>query len=94
MPAPPPGSAFQLGGDPPGRHFHLLARPGGNADGNRHTHEDLPVLIAGGAGGRIAGGRHVVYPAETPMTNLYVTLLDYMGVPVDSLGDSTGHLAL
>jgi hypothetical protein len=66
----------------------------GLSDGDRHTHEDLPVLVAGGANGRIAGGRHLVVPPETPMTNLYLTLLDYLGVPADSLGDSTGRLAL
>jgi hypothetical protein len=66
----------------------------GLSDGDKHTHEDLPVLIAGGANGRIAGGRHVVYPAETPMTNLFLTLLDHIGVPAQSLGDSTGRLAL
>jgi len=66
----------------------------GLSDGDRHTHEDLPVLVAGGANGKIAGGRHVVYPADTPMTNLFLTLLDQMGVSVPSLGDSTGRLAL
>ena len=66
----------------------------GLADGDRHTHEDLPVLVVGGANGTIAGGRHLVCPPETPMTNLYLTLLDYMGVPAESLGDSTGRLAL
>jgi len=66
----------------------------GLADGDRHTHEDLPVLMAGGANGKIAGGRHLVCPPETPMTNLYLTLLDHMGVAAESLGDSTGRLAL
>ena len=66
----------------------------GLADGDRHTHEDLPVLVAGGANGKIEGGRHLVVATETPMTNLYLTLLDYMGVPAESLGDSTGRLAL
>ena len=63
----------------------------GLADGNRHTHEDLPVLIVGnGAGLRL--GTHVVYPQDTPMTNLYLTLLDKVGVRTESLGDSTGAL--
>jgi hypothetical protein len=52
------------------------------------------VLVAGGANGTIAGGRHLVCPPETPMTNLYLTLLDRMGVAAESLGDSTGRLAL
>lgn len=54
----------------------------------------LPVLVVGGANGMIQGGRHLVVPSETPMTNLYLTLLDHMGVAGDSLGDSTGRLAL
>jgi uncharacterized protein DUF1552 len=61
------------------------------ADGDKHTHTDLPVLVAGGGGG-IRGGRHVRYPTETPMTNLYLSLLERMEVPVESVGDSTGKL--
>ena len=61
------------------------------ADGDKHTHNDLPVLVAGGGGG-IRGGRHVRYPSETPMTNLYLSLLERMEVPVASVGDSTGRL--
>jgi hypothetical protein len=66
----------------------------GLSDGDRHTHEDLPVLVAGGANGAIAGGRHLAAPPETPMTNLFLTLLDQAGVRVDALGDSTARLAL
>ena len=74
---------------------HVVVTYGsGLSDGDKHTHEDLPLLIAGGANGKIAGGRHVVYPADTPITNLYLTLLDHIGVPVQSLGDSTGRIAL
>ncbi len=63
----------------------------GLSDGNRHTHEDLPVLLAG-RGGNLAAGTHVVCPKGTPMTNLYLTLLDRVGVREESLGDSTGRL--
>ena len=66
------------------------------SDGNTHTHEDLPVLLAGGGAGQIRGGRHLRYPKETPMANLLLTLLDRMGVPAEKVGDSTGkveHLA-
>ena len=63
----------------------------GLSDGDRHTHEDLPVLIAGGG---LKTGRHVVCPPETPMTNLYLTLLERLGVEESSLGDSTGRLSL
>jgi hypothetical protein len=63
----------------------------GLSDGNRHLHEDLPVLVVGGGGG-FRGNNHIVYPKDTPMTNLYLTLLDRMGVPAEQLGDSTGRI--
>ena len=63
----------------------------GLADGDRHTHEDLPVLVVGGG---LGNGRHLACPAETPMTNLFLTLLDRMGVRQETLGDSTGRLSL
>lgn len=63
------------------------------ADGNRHTHHDLPILLAGRGGGSIQSGRHIVYPTETPLNNLFLSLLDRMEAPVDTLGDSTGRLA-
>jgi uncharacterized protein DUF1552 len=63
----------------------------GLSDGNRHTHNDLPVLVTGGgAGFRL--GRHVSYAKDTPMTNFYLTLLDRMGVHEETIGDSTGRL--
>ena len=64
----------------------------GIGDGNRHTHHDLPVVLAGSGGGSLHPGRHVRYAAETPMNNLYLSLLDRVGVPADTLGDSTGKL--
>jgi Protein of unknown function (DUF1552) len=63
----------------------------GLADGNRHTHEDLPVLLAGHGGG-FRLGRHIVHPKDTPMTNLYLTLLDRIGVQPEKIGDSTGRI--
>lgn len=58
-----------------------------------HSQHDLPIVLAGGAAGRIAGGRYVVYPGDTtPLTNLYLTMLDKVGVPTEKLGDSTGKL--
>jgi hypothetical protein len=63
----------------------------GLSDGNRHTHEDLPVLMVG-RGGNFRTGQHVVYPKGTPMNNLFLTLLDRMGVPTEQLGDSTGPI--
>lgn len=64
----------------------------GLADGNQHTHNDLPVAIAGGGNGALRPGRHVRYPKETPMTNLYVAMLDHMGITPEHIGDSTGEL--
>jgi hypothetical protein len=64
----------------------------GISDGNRHKHHDLPILLAGGAGGALKSGRHLVYPTETPLTNLYRSMLDKMGAPVKQIGDSTGML--
>lgn len=61
-------------------------------DGDRHNHNDLPVLLAGGGSGRIDTGRHVVYPKDTPLNNLFLSMLDCMGVSADRLGDSTGKL--
>src|SRR5260221_277797 len=62
------------------------------ADGNAHTHHDLPLVLAGGATCNIKGGRHIRYEDQTPMNNLLVTMLDKAGVPADTLGDSTGKL--
>jgi hypothetical protein len=64
----------------------------GLSDGNRHTHEELPVLLAGRADGSLKPGRHIVYKENTPITNLYLTLLDRAGVNPDTIGDSTGNL--
>jgi uncharacterized protein DUF1552 len=71
----------------------VLLYGSGISDGNLHTNENLPVLIAGGGLG-VKGGRHLRYPAGTPMANLYLTILDKLGTPVDNLGDSTGKLDL
>ncbi len=62
------------------------------SDGNQHLHHDLPIVLAGGGGGRIVRGRHLRYPRETPMNNLLLSVLDLAGVPTDQLGDSTGRL--
>ena len=64
----------------------------GLGDGNRHTHENLPILVAGRGGGSLKPGRHIAYTSETPVANLYMTLLDRAGVHPDSIGDSTGKL--
>jgi hypothetical protein len=63
-------------------------------DGNLHLYKDLPVLLVGGGVGGIRGGRHIRYAEDTPMANLYLTLLDKLGVSLESFGDSTGRLDL
>jgi hypothetical protein len=62
------------------------------ADGNAHQHNNLPTVLAGRANGTLHPGRHIRYADETPITNLYVSMLDRMGVPVEQIGDSTGRL--
>ncbi|MCH7918618.1 MAG: DUF1552 domain-containing protein [Planctomycetes bacterium] len=64
----------------------------GISDGNRHNNENLPIVIAGKAGGTIRTGRHVRYDFETPMSNLFLSMMDRMGVHADTFGDSTGRL--
>ena len=62
----------------------------GLSNSDRHTHGPLPTVVVGGRLSAIKGGRHLVYPEGTPLTNLHVTLLDKVGVPVDRFGDSNG----
>jgi hypothetical protein len=68
------------------------------SDGNRHNHDDLPVVLAGHAGGALTPGRHVAYPTgfrdpKEKMANLLVGMLEAAGIPGATLGDSTGPLA-
>jgi hypothetical protein len=72
----------------------MVVYGGGISDGDRHTHENLPIVLVGGRGAGLKGGRHVVYDKTTPLTNLYMTLLDRVGVREESIGDSTGKLEL
>lgn len=62
------------------------------SDGNAHTHHDLPLVLVGGAGCNVKGGRHIRYPKETPMNNLLLTMLDKAGVQAQTLGDATGKI--
>jgi hypothetical protein len=70
----------------------MIVYGSGLGDGNRHNHDNLPVLVAGKGGGTIQTGRHVRLAKETPMTNLFMSMLDRVGAPVDRIGDSTGLL--
>ena len=64
----------------------------GISDGNLHFHLDLPTLLVGGGAGHVKGGRHLRYATDTPLSNLYVAVLDKLGLPVETFGDSTGSL--
>jgi hypothetical protein len=70
----------------------LIVYGSGIADGNAHAHHDLPVLLAGKGGDTIQTGRHVRYPKDTPMTNLYLSMLDRVGASTSRIGDSSGLL--
>ena len=69
----------------------VLLYGGGISNSDRHTHGPLPTLLLGGGSGTLKGGRHLVYPEDTPLTNLQLTLLHKIGVPAEKLGDSTGQ---
>ena len=66
----------------------------GICDGNLHNHIPLPVLLCGGGAGQLKGGRHLKYEEGTPLANLYVSMLDKLGISTDKVGDSTGELDL
>jgi hypothetical protein len=71
----------------------MLVYGSGIGDGNRHNHDDLPILLVGKGGGQIKTGQHVRFARETPLTNLYLSMLDLFGAPkIDRFGDSTGRL--
>ena len=70
----------------------MIVYGAGLSDGNRHLHEDLPTLVAGRGGRTIKPGRRIVYRKETPMCNLFLSMMDRMGARVEHFGDSTGRL--
>jgi hypothetical protein len=70
----------------------LLYWGSGMSNANLHAHYDMPLTLVGGAGGALEGNRHVAFPAETPMANLLLTMLDKVDAGVESLGDSTGTI--
>jgi hypothetical protein len=71
----------------------MLVHGAGMGDGNQHTPYNLPVVITGKGCGQVAGGQHLVYEMDTPFMNVGLSLLDKVGVELDSLSDSTGRLA-
>jgi hypothetical protein len=72
----------------------MIVYGSGISDGDRHNHDDLPILLAGNAGGQIKSGRHIRYKNGTPLCNLYVWMMQRMGVKTDTFGDSNGVLSL
>jgi hypothetical protein len=72
----------------------LVLYGSGISDGNQHNHGPLPVVLAGLAGGRIAGDRHLRVADKTPLSNLQLAMLDKLQVPAERFGDSTGRMAI
>jgi hypothetical protein len=72
----------------------LVLYGSGMSDGNAHDHDPLPVVLAGRAGGALEGNRHLVQPPQTPMSNLLLALLEKLGCPEESFGDSTSRLSI
>lgn len=70
----------------------MIVWGGGIGDPDRHNHDNLPIVVAGRAGGTWTPGKRVMLPGETPMTNLYVSMLERMGVRAETVGDSNGKL--
>jgi len=70
----------------------LIVYGGGLSDGNSHQHDQLPVLLAGRGSGFVSPGRHIIYQRETPVANLFATMLERIGVRPEHVGDSTGRL--
>ncbi|EMB14504.1 DUF1552 domain-containing protein [Rhodopirellula europaea] len=70
----------------------MIVYGSGISDGDRHNHDDLPILLAGGGGGRIRAGQHVRYKNGTPLCNLYLWMMKQMGANADRFGDSSGVL--
>ena len=70
----------------------MIVYGGAIGDGNRHTHNNLPVVVAGNGNGAIRTGCHVRYPTNTPMANSFLSMLEIFGAPTERLGDSTGSL--
>jgi hypothetical protein len=63
------------------------------SNSNQHNHNPLPISLFGGGCGRVKGNQHIAMPADTPLANLHLTVLDRVGVKADRFGDSTGTIA-
>ena len=69
----------------------MIVYGSGLGDGNRHNHDDLPILLAGRGGGTVTPGRHIKADDRTPLNNLFLSMLDRIGAKADRFGDSTGR---
>lgn len=72
----------------------MIVYGSGIGDGNRHNHDDLPILVAGHGGGTLKTGRHMTFSKDTPLMNLYLAMFERLGCPTKSFGDSTGVLSV
>ena len=70
----------------------ILLYGAGLSNPNEHAHIDMPLVLLGGGSGRLEGNRHLAYPADTPMANLLMSMLEKTGISVERFGDSTGLL--
>jgi hypothetical protein len=70
----------------------MIVYGAGICDGDRHNHDDLPILLAGNAGGKLGKGKHITVPKNTPMTNLFLSMADKHNIDIEKIGDSTGKL--
>ena len=77
-------------GDRPLLDNSMILFGSGMRDGNIHTSHNLPIIVGGRGGGRIATGQHLVYSEDSPLSNLFVSVLDAFGTPVERFADSTG----
>ncbi len=75
-------------------HKSMILYGSAIADANRHSHDDLPIILAGHGGGSIQTGRYINHPNETPLNNLFLSMADRMGAKLDKHGDSKGTLDL
>jgi hypothetical protein len=72
----------------------ILMYGSGMSNSNQHDHDPLPIVLAGGAGGKLKGGRHIKVASKTPLSNLLLAMLEKLGVPDQSFGDSTGAVEI
>lgn len=70
----------------------MIVYGAGICDGDRHNHDDLPILLAGNGGGKIKTGKHIITKKSTPMNNLFLSMADKLNIPLEKFGDSSGKL--